>query len=126
MVVHMVNIEIYLRGKQDMGIKAGDELFHVTDVRIGWSNRIKSWEKVVVERTTKTLIFIEGSKFEDVKFRRKDFGFDLREINEENVQKAKESNRLLKQAHLRADFSNYKWGEVELEKLLRIEGILNE
>ncbi len=101
-----------------MNVKAGDEMYLYKWVCIGFS-QMRSWEKIVITRTTKTLIFVNN-----IKFRRSDVGIHLFEINDETIRKATEDNDLLEHKKLQVRFSNYKWGNIDLATLMDINEIL--
>lgn len=101
-----------------MNVKAGDELFLSTWVYIGFS-QMRSWEKIVITRTTKTLIFVGN-----LKFRKSSIRIDLFEINDETICRAIEDNNFLKHKKLQSRFSNYKWENIDLATLIDINEIL--
>lgn len=101
-----------------MDVKVGDEIYLTTRVYVGFTE-MQHWEKVVVTRTTKTLIFIGKTKF-----RKLGFGINLFEINDETTCKATEYNNFLKHKELQNRFRNYKWNDVNLKTLMDINKIL--
>lgn len=101
-----------------MNVKAGDEMYLSTWVYINFA-QMRSWEKIVITRTTKTLIFVGN-----LKFRKSSIRIDLFEINDETIRKATEDNNLLEHKKLQVRFSNYKWGNIDLATLMNINEIL--
>ncbi len=101
-----------------MNVKAGDEMFLVEEIYIGFS-RTSSLRKVIITRTTKTLLFVGN-----LKFRKSSIGIDLLEINDETIRKAKEYEDISKYRKLQSKFYNYKWEKIDLKTLMDITEIL--
>jgi len=81
-----------------MDVKAGDEMYLYKWAYIGFSE-MYYWEKVVIARTTKTLIFAKN-----IKFRKSDIGIHLFEINDETTRKATKDNNFFKHKELQIKF----------------------
>lgn len=100
-------------------IRVGDKVFYQRPMSVGY-NPLHSWDIVEITRLTKTLVIVG-----DMRFKRKHcFGVDLYVINEETKREAELNNRAVRQNQLCGEFSRYKWGKVDLDKLLQIEAIL--
>ncbi len=105
-------------GCQLMDIYAGDEIYLTTDVYVDFTE-MRLWKKVVVTRTTKTLIFIGKTRFKKLSF-----GTNLFEINSDTTFRAIKDNDLLKYKRLQIKFSDYEWRDVNFKTLMHINSIL--
>ena len=102
-------------------VKTGDKVFHCTIVMMGW-NSYPSWEVVTVTKVTKTLVIVGDSRF----VKKYSFGVDLFKITGDLQRKAKRDNAVVQSLRIASDLRHYRWEEVSLEKLLKIQSILIE
>ncbi len=104
----------------DKDIRVGDKVFYRRCVQQG-SFPLQFWAVVTITKLTASSVFVG-----DVRFNREYcFGVDLYEITDESKQEAKRDHCIVQHFRLCVGFRHYKWHEVSIDKLLRIEAILS-